>query len=180
MKHPPSDAYRTARLVLRRWTPADRAPFAAMNADPVVMQHMPTVLDRAASDAMVDRIDAHFAAHGFGLWAVEADGELAGYVGLQHVPFEAPFGPAVEIGWRLARSAWGKGYATEAAREACRIGFEEHGLDAIVSFTVRANERSWGVMERIGMKRDPAGDFDHPRLPPGNPLRPHILYRLFR
>lgn len=174
------EGYRTPRLLLRPWRESDRAPFAALNADPEVMEHFPSVLDRAASDALVDRVAAHFAEHGYGLFAVEVPGRapFVGFVGLLKVGFEAHFTPAVEIGWRLARAAWGHGYATEAAREACRIAFEELRLPELVSFTVPANRRSRAVMERIGMTHDPADDFDHPKLPEGHPLRRHVLYRL--
>jgi RimJ/RimL family protein N-acetyltransferase len=171
---------RTSRLILRPWRSTDRPAFAALNADPEVMRHFPTVLDRAASDVLADRIASHFTAHGWGLWAVEVQGgaPFIGFVGLGHVPFEARFTPAVEIGWRLARSAWGHGYATEAACEACRIGFEELGLPEIVSFTVPANVPSRRVMERLGMTHDPAEDFDHPRVAAGHPLSRHVLHRL--
>ncbi len=172
----------TERLALRGWTTADREPHAAMNADPEVMRHFPAVLDAAASDALFERVTVHWAEHGFGLWAVERrdDGRFLGFTGLTRPSFEAHFTPAVEVGWRFARDAWGHGYATEAARAALRFGFETVGLDEIVSFTVPANERSWRVMERIGMTRDPADDFDHPRLPEHHPLRGHVLYRLGR
>ena len=172
----------TNRLQLRGWRDADRAPFAAMNADPVVMEHFPAPLDRAASDALVDRFLEHWAEHGFGIWAVERrdDAQFIGFAGMYRPSFEAHFTPAVEVGWRLAREAWGHGYATEAGAAALRFGFEHARLDEIVSFTVPANERSWRVMERIGMHRDPAGDFDHPRIPPGHRLRRHVLYRLGR
>ena len=128
---------------------------------------------------MVERIEAGFEANGFGLWALEvrATGEFVGFTGLDVPEFEAHFMPAVEIGWRLARSAWGQGYATEAARTALSFGFEEVGLVEIVSFTTPANRRSRAVMERLGMSHDPADDFDHPRLPPGHPQRRHVLYR---
>ena len=170
----------TERLRLRGWRASDLAPFAALNADPEVMEHFPERLDRAASDALVARIEAGWAEDSLGLWAVErrADGEFLGFVGLSRPSFEAHFTPAVEVGWRLARDAWGHGYATEAAREALRFGFENLGLSEIVSFTVPANVRSRAVMERIGMRRDIADDFDHPRLPAGHPLRTHVLYRL--
>ncbi len=173
---------RTARLLLRRWREADRAPFAALNADPEVMAHMPALLSRAESDAVVDRIEAGFEANGFGLWAVEViDGPaFIGFVGLSRPSWEASFTPCVEVGWRLSRAAWGQGYATEAAKAACDLGFREHGLAEILSFTVPANVRSWRVMERIGMVRDPAEDFDHPRLAEGHPLRRHGLWRLGR
>lgn len=173
---------RTSRLILRAWRDDDLPAYAALNADPEVMAHFPTRLDRAASDASAARIRAHHAQHGWGLWAVEVAGEapFIGFVGLQQVPFEAPFTPAVEIGWRLARAQWGRGFAAEAARAALGFGFERLALPEIVSFTVPANTRSSAVMERLGMTRDPAGDFEHPRLPAGHALRRHVLYRLAR
>jgi len=173
---------RTERLILRGWRPTDRAPFAALNTDREVMQHFPSTLSRAASDRLVDATVDGWAANRFGLWAVEvaADGKFVGFVGLSRPSFEAPFMPAIEVGWRLAREAWGHGYATEAARAALAFGFERLGLEEIVSFTVPANERSRRVMERLGMTRDPGDDFDHPKLPPGHPLRRHVLYRLSR
>jgi RimJ/RimL family protein N-acetyltransferase len=172
----------TSRLTLRDWRDADREPFAAMNADPRVMELFPATLDRIASDAFLNRIREHWAAAGFGLWAVErqADGRFLGFAGLAAPTFEAHFTPAVEIGWRFAVEAWGHGYATEAARAALRFGFEDLDLAEIVSFTVPANSRSRAVMERLGMTHDPADDFDHPRLPPGDPSRHHVLYRLPR
>jgi ribosomal-protein-alanine N-acetyltransferase len=144
------------------------------------MEHFPGTMTRAESDAHVDAIVEHFAARGYGLWAVEVPGEaeFIGFVGLSVPRFQAHFTPAVEVGWRLATFAWGRGYATEAAREALRFGFEEAGLAEIVSFTAPVNERSRAVMRRIGMTHDPAGDFDHPALPPGHRLRRHVLYRL--
>jgi RimJ/RimL family protein N-acetyltransferase len=173
---------RTDRLLLRRWTDADRDPFASMNADPVVMEHMQGLMSREASDAFVDRIARHWEEHGWGLWAVEVPGvaPFVGYVGLWPADFVAE--GTVEVGWRLASAHWGNGYATEAAREALRFGFVEVGLDQIVSFTVPQNVRSRRVMERIGLVRDPAGDFDHPRVDAvAYPhLVPHVLYRLGR
>jgi RimJ/RimL family protein N-acetyltransferase len=172
--------YRTPRLLLRSWKESDREAFARLNADPEVMEFLLGLPDRAASDALVVHIDAHFAEHGFGLWAVEVqNGEsFIGFVGLRRVGFDAPFTPAVEIAWRLARSAWGHGYATEAAREACRIAFDVLRLPEIVSFTVPGNVRSRAVIGRLGMTRDVPGDFDHPKVPEGHPLRRHVLYRL--
>ena len=172
----------TERLTLRSFTEADREPFAAMNADPEVMRHFPEPLDRAMSDALVDRILDGWGERGLGLWAVERreDGAFLGFVGLSTPTFDAHFTPAVEIGWRLARDAWGHGYATEAARAGVAYGFETLGLEEIVSFTTKDNVRSRGVMERLGMTRDPADDFDHPGLPAGHPLRRHVLYRLRR
>jgi RimJ/RimL family protein N-acetyltransferase len=178
----PIPRIRTERLLLREWRDSDRAPYAALNADPEVVEHLGGALDRAASDAMIERIVARWAADGHGLWAVERldFGTFIGFVGLAAPAFEASFTPCVEVGWRLAREAWGHGFATEAAREALRFGFETLGLDEIVSFTVPANGRSRAVMERLGMIRDPADDFDHPNRPPGDPLRRHVLYRLSR
>jgi ribosomal-protein-alanine N-acetyltransferase len=170
----------TPGLRLRRWREADREPFAALNADPAVMEHFPARLSRRQSDKLIEEIEAGFEANGFGLWALEllATGEFVGFAGLAVPAFDAHFTPAVEVGWRLARPAWGKGYATEAARAALGFGFEEAGLAEIVSFTTAANLRSRAVMERIGMSRDPDDDFNHPGLPEGNPLRRHVLYRI--
>jgi ribosomal-protein-alanine N-acetyltransferase len=168
---------RTPRLLLRRWRPADRAPFAALNADPQVMEHFPRPLAKDESDELIEQIEAGFGQCGFGLWAVEvrSSGELAGFTGLAVPPFEAHFMPAVEVGWRLARPAWGHGYATEAARAALEFGFEKMGLEEVVSFTTLDNRRSRAVMERLAMTHDP--DKDHPGLAPGDPLCRHVLYR---
>jgi RimJ/RimL family protein N-acetyltransferase len=172
----------TERLLLREWLPSDREPFARMNADPRVVEFLSRPLDRAASDELVDRIEARWASDGHGLWAVERrdDRAFIGFVGLAAPTFEAAFTPCVEIGWRLDAAAWGRGYATEGARAALRFGFEEHDLAEIVSFTVPANRRSRAVMERLGMTRDPADDFDLPSLAEGHELRRHVLYRLSR
>lgn len=150
-----------------------------MNADPVVMEHFPEPLSRAQSDELIERIEAGFEANGFGLWALEvlATGEFIGFTGLAVPELEAHFTPTVEVGWRLARSAWGNGYATEAGAAALNLGFKEAGLAEVVSFTSIGNQRSRAVMERLGMGRDPADDFDHPGLPRGHPLRRHVLYR---
>lgn len=173
---------RTARLLLRRWRDEDRAPFAAMNADPRVVEHLPGPMTREASDALVDRIEGNFESRGFDVFAVEvaATGEFAGFVGLTVPRFEAAFTPCVETGWRLAPAQWGRGYATEAARASLAFGFERLGLEEIVSFTVPANVRSRRVMDRIGMTHDPRDDFDHPVLPEGHRLRRHVLYRIGR
>jgi len=146
------------------------------------MEHFPAVLSRAESDAAVERIEAHFAKHGFGLWAVEIPGvtSFAGFIGLSIPSFQAHFTPCVEVGWRLARDHWGKGYATEGAHAALAFGFERLKLDEIVSFTPVSNLRSQRVMERIGMTHAPSDDFDHPLLPDGHVLRRHVLYRLKR
>jgi ribosomal-protein-alanine N-acetyltransferase len=168
------------RLILRRWRPADRAPFAALNADPVVMEYYPSTLTAAESDAAVDRIEETFAGEGMGLWAVEVPGiaPFIGYTGLWTARFPAPFTPAVEVGWRLDRAYWGRGYATEAAGMAIADGFTRLQLKEIVSFTAVVNLRSRRVMEKLGMTRDPAEDFDHPNVEVGHRLRPHVLYRL--
>jgi RimJ/RimL family protein N-acetyltransferase len=170
----------TERLLLRRWRDADRAPFAAMNADPVVMEFLTKRLTRRESDEFVDRIEDAFEARGWGLWAVEIvdDGAFAGFVGLWPADFDAHFTPAIEIGWRLGTPFWGKGYAPEAARAALRFGFEQLELEEIVSFTAVINDRSQRVMQKIGMTRDPSDDFDHPRLADGHRLRRHVLYRI--
>ena len=176
----------TPRLRLRAWVDADRAPWHALHADPEVTRYLgPGPYDRIATDEMIDRFEQEWADRRLGLWAVEArrpvpgwSSRLLGFVGLHAVPDDLPFAPAVEVGWRLARPAWGHGYATEGASAAVADGFQRCRLAEIVSFTVPANLRSRAVMERIGMVRDPAGDFDHPRLPSSSPLRRHVLYRL--
>jgi len=171
---------RTDRLLLRRWLPSDRQPFAALNADPQVMAHFVAPLSPAESDRLAARIDAHFKQHGFGLWALEIQGitTFAGFVGLSVPTFKAAFTPCVEIGWRLAAEQWGHGYATEAARAVLMFGFDALALGEIVSFTVPGNVRSRRVMERIGMRHDPDDDFDHPGFSEGHQLRRHVLYRI--
>ena len=170
----------TERLILRPWRDADAAPFAALNADPEVMRHFPKRLTRAESDALAERIRTRMAERGWGSFAVEVKGgePFIGFVGPNVPPYAIPCGPCVEIGWRLARSAWGRGYATEAARAALAFGFDTLGLSEIVAFTVVANTRSRAVMQRLGMSHDPADDFDHPLIEEGNPMRRHVLYRL--
>ena len=170
----------TERLVLRRWRDADREPFAALNADPHVMEFMPKRLERAESDALIDRIEGTFDQHGFGFWAVEVRGgaPFAGFVGLSVPRFDAHFTPCVEIGWRLAVEQQGHGYATEGARAALAFGFEQAGLDEIVAFTTPKNAPSLHVMEKLGMRRDPADDFEHPLIEVGHPLRHLVLYRV--
>ncbi|HEV8029968.1 MAG TPA: GNAT family N-acetyltransferase [Stellaceae bacterium] len=173
---------RTPRLVLREWRDADREPFAAMSSDPEIMEMLPPLLDRGASDAWIARMQAHLAEHGFAYRAIELPGEasLIGAIGLSRVRFPAPFTPAVEIGWRLARSYWGQGYALEAARATIDDGFGRLGLHEIVAFTAPANRRSWRLMERLGMTRNPAEDFDFPGFAEGHPLRRAVLYRIRR
>lgn len=176
--HPLLPVRRTERLTLRPWQERDREPFAALNADPEVMAHFPAPLDRAGSDALVDRFRAETARRGFGMYAVEerASREFVGMVGLAVPGWEAPFLPAVEIGWRLARPWWGRGLAEEAARDVLAWAFGTLRLPRLVSFTSLTNTRSWRLMERLGMAR--AAEFEHPRVPEGHPLRPHVLYVL--
>ena len=178
---------RTARLLLRQWRDSDREPFAALNADPEVMRHFQGTRTRAESDEFVDRIAAHWAEHGWGLFALEvvAGGgregvPFIGFTGLWPAGFVQP--GMVEVGWRLAHSAWGHGYAPEAATESMRFGFEQIGLDEIVSFTVPQNTNSQRVMQKIGLRRDPSGDFDHPNVKRDlyPELEHHVLYRLPR
>jgi len=173
---------RTSRLLLRQWREADHAPFAELNADPEVMAHFPHGLTRAQSDFAAERLAAHIEQRGYGFWAVEAPGvsSFVGFVGIQAPRTPGlPFAPCVEIGWRLARAHWGKGYATEAAQAALRVGFEMVGLTEIVSFTAVSNLRSQAVMQRLGMQA--RGEyFDHPSVAQGHPVRPHVLYRLPR
>lgn len=172
----------TDRLLLRDWADEDAAPFATMNADPAVMEFFPNPLSRTESDALMASAQAAIAANGFGLHAVEVKetGAFIGFVGLARPHFEAHFTPAIEIGWRLARAAWGQGFATEAAHAVLHRAFGPLGLDALVSFTSVGNLRSRSVMERLGMTRDPADDFIHPSLPAGHSLAPHVLYRIDR
>jgi ribosomal-protein-alanine N-acetyltransferase len=174
-------ALRTPRLLLRDWRDDDLDAFAALATDRLVMRHL-RPLDRAGSDALAVGIRRHCAEHGFGMWAVELPGRapFIGFVGLIHVPPEMPCAPAIEIGWRLASAHWGHGYATEAATAARDAGFEQFGFGEIVAYTRPANVRSERVMQRLGMTHDPADDFDHPRIPVGDRLSRHVLYRLRR
>lgn len=174
---------RTPRVWLRAWRDTDRAPFAALNADPEVTEHFPNRLSRAQSDALADRISVGLAERGWGLWALEptAAGTFAGFVGLEPVPLDVPFTPgAVEIGWRLARPWWGQGLATEAATVVLDFAFTTLKLDEVVSYTSATNLRSQAVMQRLGMTHDPTDDFDNPRIPAGHPQRRHLLYRIHR
>ena len=173
---------RTERLLLRGWTDEDRAPFAALNADPRVMELLLGPLARSESDALAQRMQSRFEELGFGWWVVEAPGRAAfiGAVGITVPRFTAAFTPCVEIGWRFAAEHWGQGYATEAARAALRFGFEDAGLEEIVAFTVPHNRRSRAVMQRLGMTRREDDDFDHPLVEAGHPLLRHVLYRLRR
>ncbi len=165
------------KVTLRQWQDSDFAPFAALNADPEVMRYFPSLLTCEASDAMAARQRGLIETRGWGLWAVDVDGEFAGFTGLSVPRFEAAFTPCVEIGWRFAREFWGRGIAREAATLALHHGFSELGLAEIVSFTARVNERSWRLMERLGFVRDLHGDFLHPNIPAEHELSCHVLYR---
>jgi RimJ/RimL family protein N-acetyltransferase len=170
--------FETERLLLRQWKSADREPFAALNADSRVMEFFRSPLTRTESDAMADRCQSLIEKRGWGLWAVESKTtqEFIGFVGLNTPSAELPFSPCVEVGWRLGFQHWGKGFASEAARAALRVGFQNLGLREIVSFTAIRNVRSRAVMERLGMWE--SATFDHPRMPEGSGLRRHCLYRL--
>ena len=173
---------RTARLVLRPWTADDRVPFAAMNADPEVRRFFPSLLTRAQSDASADFLAGQFERTAYGPWAVEIPGvtPFAGFVGVWETAADMrPLG-RIEIGWRLARAQWGRGYATEGARAALDFAFGPGGLDALVAFVAPGNHASRAVMDRIGLIEDPDAAFDHPRLPEGHALRRHLLYRATR
>ena len=167
----------TARLRLRHWRPQDRGPFFAINTEPEVLRYLPPVT-RAGSDGMLDRYDAHFAKHGFGYWALEDKDSTAliGSCGLMHVPFEAFFTPAVEIGWRLSATWQGRGYATEAGRTVLNHAFGPLGLKRVVSFTAVQNLPSRRVMDRVGMRQ--IGEFDHPGLPESHALCRHVAYEI--
>ena len=173
----------TERLLLREWRESDKAPYAALNGDPLVMEHFPSTLTPQQSDEMVERMRAAWDERGYGLWAVEVKdgGRFIGFIGLSSPGWDAHFTPAVEVGWRLAKEAWGHGYAPEGARAALDFGFTHVDLphDEIVSFTTVGNAKSRRVMEKIGLTTDPADDFDHPLLPDWAGRR-HVLYRINR
>jgi ribosomal-protein-alanine N-acetyltransferase len=173
---------RTERLRLRSWREDDFEAYAALNADPRVMEFYPGLVSRDESRVRFERWQARIAEHGYGFWPVELIGgaPFIGMVGLAKLDFQVPFLPAVEIGWRLAAEHWGRGYATEAARAALAFGFERLELSEIVSFTTVANVRSRRVMEKLGMQRSPDEDFLHPEIEEGHPLRAHVLYRARR
>jgi RimJ/RimL family protein N-acetyltransferase len=174
------DTISTDRLLMRRWLESDREPFAALNGDPETMRFFPQTLDRAASDALVDFIESRFEAQGFGLWALEIteSGEFIGFTGLNPMPDGLPGAGGLEVGWRLAEPAWHHGYATEAAKAALGVAFDGLGLGEIWSMTAVLNEPSKAVMRRLGMTE--ADRFDHPKIPAGHPLRPHVTYHLAR
>lgn len=171
---------KTKRLILRPWKEDDLEPFAALNADPRVREFFPSLLSKEESNQSIQLFSEHIDKYGWGFWAAELleTGEFIGLIGLQHVNFEAPFTPAIEIGWRLSFKHWGKGYAPEGAQAVLQQGFETLGLKEIVSFTAVGNQRSRQVMEKIGMDHTSDDDFDHPKLPKGHPLARHVLYRI--
>ncbi len=177
-----SQGLETRRLILRQWRDADREPWAEMSADPKVMEFFPGLRTRAQSDETVWRMRTQIDRDGYGLWAVEikATGTFAGMIGINEFTHDIPVDPKREIGWRLALDAWGHGYATEGAQAALRFAFDDLGWPEVVAFTAAGNERSQRVMRRLGMIRDPASDFDHPRIAAGSPLRRHVVYRIRR
>lgn len=174
------DLIETSRLLMRRWRESDREPFARLNGDPQTLVFFPQTLDREASDALVDRIEANFDARGYGLWALERKdtGDFIGFTGLSPMPDDVPGAGGVEIGWRLVRAAWHHGYATEAARAAVTVAFDGAGLPELWSMTAVLNEPSQAVMRRVGMTE--VARFDHPRVPDGHELQPHVTYHLAR
>jgi RimJ/RimL family protein N-acetyltransferase len=172
------DTIRTDRLLMRRWLESDREPFAALNTDPETMRFFPTTPDRPASDAFIDLIESRFEQQGYGLWALEVTdtGQFIGFTGLNSMPDDVPGAGGTEVGWRLARRAWHRGYATEAARAALGVAFGGVGMKEIWSMTAVLNEPSLAVMRRLGLTE--VARFDHPRVPAGHPLRPHVTYHL--
>ncbi|HKR69955.1 MAG TPA: GNAT family N-acetyltransferase [Streptosporangiaceae bacterium] len=174
------DTVRTDRLLMRRWLDSDREPFAALNGDPETMTYFPATMTRAASDALVEVIEARFERQGYGLWALEVaeTGQFIGFTGLNPMPDDVPGAGGVEVGWRLAKYAWHFGYATEAAKAALDVAFRGVGLSEIWSMTAVLNEPSQAVMRRIGLSE--VARFDHPRIEVGDPLRPHVTYHLSR
>jgi ribosomal-protein-alanine N-acetyltransferase len=173
----------TERLLLREWRESDKASYAALNADPLVMEHFPSTMTPQQSDQMVDRMCAAFETRGYGLWATEVKetGAFIGFIGLSAPTWDAPFTPCVEVGWRLAKESWGHGYAPEGAAAALEFGFTHVDLprDEVVSFTTVDNTKSRRVMDKLGLTHDPADDFDHPMLPDWAGRR-HVLYRISR
>lgn len=170
----------TDRLILRTWQTEDIAPMAAINQDPKVMEYFPVLQDLEKTKQLINKFTQHFEEHGYTFYAVELkeDHTFIGFVGLSMASFEAHFTPAIEIGWRIASKYWGKGYATEAAQAVLHYAFTQLNLDEVVSFTVEDNTRSWRVMEKIGLRRSEADNFDHPNVDKDSPLRRHVLYRL--
>jgi RimJ/RimL family protein N-acetyltransferase len=176
----PAATIETPRLLLRGWRDADVESWAEMNADPRVMEFFPRTYDRARAEAMACEIRTQLERNGYGWWIVEIkeSGRFAGVICIDDVGYEVPFAPPREVGWRLAFDAWDHGYATEGAAAALDFAFHTLGWDEVVAMTAALNIRSQRVMERLGMKRDLAGDFEHPRIEEGHRLRRHVLYRI--
>jgi RimJ/RimL family protein N-acetyltransferase len=170
----------TERLLLRKWRDDDAEPLARMHESPEMMRFLGGPMTRDDCDAMLARMRAHWDARGFGVFALEHEKSLAGMCGIIVPPWESRFQPCVEILWRLRPDLWGRGLVTEAARAALKDGFDTQHFEEVLAFTIPANERSWRVMERLGMKRSPDDDFDHPLVPEGDPQRRHMLYRTKR
>lgn len=170
----------TDRICLREWLPEDSEPFSRMNSDPLIMEYFPRVLDEAATDKLIGRFQDHFKQYGFGMYALEnkETQKFMGFVGLAHVRDIFPFGPTVEMAWRLEYEYWGKGFASEAARAVLDYAFNELKLNEVVAFSVYDNLRAIHMMEKLGMAHDENGDFDYPKLPKGHSLGRHVLYRL--
>lgn len=169
------DAIETDRLVLREWRYSDSEPFAAMNADAEVMRYFPNPLSRKASDAFIRRIMDEIRMKGYGLFAValKSTGEFIGYVGLHEITFDSDIKGETEIGWRIDKRYWGRGYATEAATAVLDFA-RAAGLRRIYSFTAAINTPSERLMQRLNMTK--LGEFDHPALSEGERLRRHVLY----
>jgi len=170
--------FESERLGFRTWLDRDTEPFFQLNSDPEVMEFFPSLHSYEQTVAYIDRITTFFEENNFGLWAVDEkdSGKFIGFIGLTRATFESPFTPCIEIGWRLAKAFWGKGYATEGAAACLDYGFNTLGLSEINSFTAVTNKRSERVMQKIGMKY--IGNFEHTSLPEGHPLRPHVLYKI--
>jgi RimJ/RimL family protein N-acetyltransferase len=177
-----STVIETARLRMRTWREEDAEPYYQINQDPRVTQYLLGALTIEQVEAFLLRVNEQQEKQGYTLWATElkSTGELIGFIGLNYTDFPAHFTPAVEIGWRLGSSHWGQGYATEGAKAVLEYGFKTCSLKEIVSFTVPENVRSIRVMEKIGLKRDPDGNFPYPKLPEDHPLSSHVLYRITR
>lgn len=178
--HPRQVIIETERLYLRNWIEEDIAPYYSLNQHPKVIEFLREPLTMQQVEDFIVAANQHQTKHGYTLWAVEPKNRptCIGFIGLNYTTWEAPFTPAVEVGWRLDADWWGKGYATEGAKACLVYGFNTCGLQEIVSFTVSENNRSRRVMEKIGLIRDVNGDFAHPKLEPDHPLSKHVLYRI--
>jgi RimJ/RimL family protein N-acetyltransferase len=168
----------TERLLMRTWRDDDAEPLAKMHESPEMMRFLGAPMTHAQTREMLTRMRTHWETRGFGVFALQHQNELVGMCGIIVPRWESRFQPCVEILWRLHPDAWGRGLVTEAARAALKDGFEKQRFEEVLAFTIPANERSWRVMERLGMKRSPDDDFDHPLVAEGDPLRRHITYRI--